>query len=217
MDQKTRKYLEIIKIIFILLLVLAIFKYFFPVLSTEEFKQLINNLGWRGPLIVVAYTVMSHVIAPVVGSPSFFASLAIYGTGKAILFHYTASLISAVINFYISRLLGKKWIIRLAGKKVINSIDKIIDKLGVKMLIISRLFGFSIFDVISYAAGLTRISFKKYFVITSIFSLIPLLFFTTIFGSFEMTAKNIFFFIIFLTITGGIFVGIMNKILKKAL
>lgn len=41
---------------------------------------------------------------------------------------------------------------------------------GKKVLWISRILGFSIFELISYAAGLTKISFKDYFLITFVTS-----------------------------------------------
>ena len=78
---------------------------------------------------------------------------------------------SSAIVFYIARRFGRAWVLKLAGQKNMKEVDDFVEYAGTEMLILSRLFGFSVFEVISYAAGLTRISFRKYFIITLIFTI----------------------------------------------
>ncbi|MFC1625964.1 TVP38/TMEM64 family protein [Patescibacteria group bacterium] len=80
---------------------------------------------------------------------------------------------SAIINFYISRFLGRKWVIKLAGKDSIKRIDQLTDIMGEKLLIFARLFGFPLYEFVSYAVGFTNMSFKRYFLITATLSVIP--------------------------------------------
>ena len=54
-----------------------------------------------------------------------------------------------------------------------TKIDEFAAVEGGQILIISRLIGFALFDFISYAAGLTKIKYKDYIVITAVFGLIP--------------------------------------------
>ena len=100
-------------------------------------------------------------------------AFAAYGLLKGWIFLYIASLISAAINFYIARTLGRKWVIKLAGRKSVEKIDRFVEIMGIKLLIIARTFGFPLFEFISYAAGFTNISFKTYMLITSLLIPIP--------------------------------------------
>ncbi|OGG02905.1 hypothetical protein A2W14_00105 [Candidatus Gottesmanbacteria bacterium RBG_16_37_8] len=98
--------------------------------------------------------------------------MTIYGVKTGMFLLYVASLISATINFWISRKFGRKLVTKLVGEKSMKEVDEFTSVEGKQVLIISRLFGFPIFEFISYAAGLTNISFKNYFVITAIASIL---------------------------------------------
>lgn len=129
--------------------------------------------GPWAPLIIIGYTVLSHVFAPLSGSPAVLLALSIFGIVKASIYLYIASLISATINFWIARHFGRRLVKRFVGQEGINNVDQFTNISGGKFLIIARVFGFSIFEIVSYAAGLTNISFKKYLAITTVFNLIP--------------------------------------------
>jgi len=136
-------------------------------------QENISSLGILGPILIIIYMVLSHIIAPLAGTPGTVAALSIYGLGKAIVIIYIASLISAIINFYIARKLGRHWVIKLAGKDSVKRIDQITKVMGTKLLIIARIFGAPVYEFVSYAAGFTNIGFKKYILITATVSFIP--------------------------------------------
>ncbi|MDZ7586625.1 MAG: VTT domain-containing protein, partial [Patescibacteria group bacterium] len=94
-----------------------------------------------------------------------------YGVKTGMFLLYIASLISATINFWISRKFGRKLVTKLVGEKSMREVDEFTSVEGKQILLISRLFGFPIFEFISYAAGLTNILFKEYFIITAIASI----------------------------------------------
>lgn len=194
---------QIIKIFFIISIIIAIFKFVVPIFSPSELREIIEKVGIWGPIIVILYCVAAHVVAPLVGSPIFLASIVIYGVWRTAIFYYIASLISATINFYISRRLGRPWVKKIGGTKILNQTDKIVNKLGDKILIFCRLFGWSLFDVISYAAGLTKISFKRYFFITATFSLIPIFGFVLLFRNMEISLKMILLYVGMVAIIAG--------------
>lgn len=68
------------------------------------------------------------------------------------------------------RKFGRKLVVKLVGEKPMKEVDGFTSVEGKQVLTISRLFGFPIFEFISYAAGLTNISFKSYFIITAVAS-----------------------------------------------
>ncbi len=142
-------------------------------LQGKIIQENISSLGILGPILIIIYMTLSHIVAPLTGTPGTVVALSLYGLGKAIIIVYIASLISAAINFYIARKLGRYWVIKLAGKDSIKRIDQITTVMGTKLLIIARIFGAPLYEFVSYAAGFTNISFKRYMLITATVSFIP--------------------------------------------
>lgn len=187
-----------------------------PVINSDEFKVFIEEIGAWGYLIIIFYIVISHVFAPIMGTPGVLLGVSIYGLDIALTLLYIASLISSTINFYISRIYGRKWVIKLAGEKSMNKIDEFVQMEGKTILILARLFGFSFFDVISYAAGLTKMDFKTYFIITAITSAVVNIASRFIFGNLDMaTGTGIFIWFISVFATGLIFGTILTIYIKK--
>lgn len=117
----------------------------------------------------------------------------VLGVVEATALIYAGGFISSTINFFIARKLGRKWVAKLAGEKGLEKIDGLLAVSDVsKALILTRVFCFSLFDFISYAAGFTNISFKKYFVISVVFPIIPLSIIAFAFRDFDFTKANSF-------------------------
>ena len=164
--------IEIIKITAIVIILYIVLKMILiPLVVSERFKEFTVSLGFFGYFIVIGYTVLSHVFAPLAGTPGVLLGVTIYGIKTGMFLLYVAGLISASINFWISRKFGRKMVIKLVGEKSMNEVDEFTSVEGKQVLLISRLLGFPIFEFISYAAGLTTISFKDYFIITAIASI----------------------------------------------
>jgi len=216
---KKGKRTKVIKGLLIVLWILIIWlalQYLTPALTSKEVKSFVEKLGFWGPLAIIFYITLSHILAPLAGSPGIFLSISIFGIFKTLIYIYVGSLISAVIGFYISRRFGRKWVAKLAGRKTMNEIDNFVKASGTKILILSRLFGFSLFEVVSYAAGLTNIKFKKYFIITLIFAFIPSLILTYFFRNKNFSSvSNILVWIATIMVTGIIFSFFIKKFLQK--
>src|SRR3989344_4034652 len=108
-------------IVMVSVLVIA-FNFLLPSITSEEFKLFVTSLGIFAPLIVILYTVTSHVFAPVAGSPGVVLSMAIFGIYQTVFYLYVASLISSVINFWISRRFGRKWVSKFVGNPAMTEI-----------------------------------------------------------------------------------------------
>ncbi|MGD9129228.1 MAG: VTT domain-containing protein [Candidatus Woesebacteria bacterium] len=159
-------------LLFIAFLYLILKIFLLPYITSPQFKEFTQSLGVGGYFVVIAYIVLSHVFAPIAGTPGVALGVTIYGFHTGMCLLYFASLISAVINFFIARRFGRDWVTKMVGKKSMKEIDRFTTIEGREALIVVRLFGFSLFDFVSYAAGLTNISFKNYFWITALTSLI---------------------------------------------
>jgi len=144
-----------------------------PILSSDESKEFVSHIGLFGPVVLIAFFVLSHIFAPVIGSPGVLLGFALFGIWPTMGFLYIAGMISAIINFWIARKFGRTWVERLLGAKDIKELDHFVALTGVKMLIIARIFGYPFFEIISYAVGLTNMSFRTFYLITLVFAAVP--------------------------------------------
>lgn len=74
----------------------------------------------------------------------------------------------AALCFYIARFLGRDTVEKLTSKFAIDSVDEFFNKYGKHTILIARLLPFMSFDLVSYAAGLTSMSFISFFIATGI-------------------------------------------------
>lgn len=208
---------EAAKFVVLLILLFLLFKFILlPTITSPEFKQFTESLGVFGYLIIIIYIVASHVFAPVAGTPGVALGVTIYGIQTGMILLFIAQQISASINFFISKRLGRPWVERLVGKESMIKVDEFAAVEGKQVLIISRLIGFSLFDFISYAAGLTKLRFKDYFMITAVFGLIPILLFGLVFKDINFQSEQgIMVWMGSIGLAGIVFGILMRHYLKK--
>lgn len=185
-------------------------------LDAAKIEKFARQFGIFGPLIIIFYILLSQIIAPLSGTPGVLASAILFGVFKTLLCWYIAGLISSSINFWISKKFGRKLVLKLVGKKMMREIDDFVQASGEKILIISRVFGFALFDVISYAAGLTEIKFKKYFAITAVFSCVPKIVLAYFFKNADLTSEStLLLWISAIIVPGAIFAFFIKKFIAK--
>jgi uncharacterized membrane protein YdjX (TVP38/TMEM64 family) len=204
------------KILLVLIGLWLLFWWFLPFINSPEVRALVERSGIFGPILIITYIVFSHVFAPVAGTPGVFLGITVYGSYKTMFYLYIAGLISAAISFFISRRFGRSLVFRLIEKKNIHKVDEFTESFGTEVLIISRLFGFSFFDVISYAAGLTKMKFVRYFIITALFSIPSKVLYAYILGN-ESIPVQIHFviWIVTLFIGGVVFLYVFRRLVKR--
>lgn len=208
--------IEILKIAGIIVFLYILLKtILIPLVTSEGFKDFTASLGFFGYFVVIGYTVLSHVFAPLAGTPGVLLGLTIYGAKTGMFLLYIASLISATINFWISRKFGRKLVTKLVGEKSMKEVDEFTLVEGKQVLIISRLFGFPIFEFISYAAGLTNISFREYFIITAFGSIFTNIGFYFIFKNIDFQSETGIMIWIGSIVGAGIIFGFFIKAYLK--
>lgn len=144
-----------------------------PFLSSQTLTVFVARAGTWGPVVLIFYVVLSHVVAPLAGIPALLVGAAVFGVPYTMAYVYTAGLISAPINFFISRRFGRVWVRRLTGERAMQKIDLLVASSGIVLLASARIFGTALFEEISYAFGLTSMRFKTFFITTALASAIP--------------------------------------------
>lgn len=155
-------------------LLVILFLYSSTLLKKEAVEEISKTLGVFGILIMALIILATQVFAPLSGTIGLFVGYKLYGYGLTLIIFYFVSLLSAVINFYISRNYGRKYVIKLVGESNINFVDTVVAAEAKTILIGLRIFGYFFFDFISYAIGLTQITFRRYFFYTAVCTPIPI-------------------------------------------
>jgi uncharacterized membrane protein YdjX (TVP38/TMEM64 family) len=124
-------------------------------------RSTIADAGLLGPLAFVGLMLSAYVVAPMGNAPVLFAGF--YAFGQAVVFYATvAALVAAVVNFWIGRKLGRAAVRRLVGEARLRKLDEVAMHHGLPSLIVMRILLGSMNELISYAAGLTSMTFAVY-------------------------------------------------------
>ncbi|UCF87245.1 MAG: TVP38/TMEM64 family protein [Nitrospiraceae bacterium] len=158
-------------------------------LNPEYIQQWLDSFGFFAPLFYISLMSLAVVISPIPSLPLDIASGAFFGPIWGTIYSVIGASAGAVISFLISRFLGREFIERFLGGHV-NFCTSCSDRILTKFVFLSRLLPFISFDIISYGAGLTKMSLRM-FVIATVIGMIPLTFIYNYFGSVLVFGKNI--------------------------
>lgn len=128
-----------------------------------------------GPLFILIYIILQTitiVIAPIGGAFVWLPMMAIMGPAKGLILSWLVATPAYFINFFLAKKYGRGIVKNLVGEKALSKIDRFVEDMGGTTLFILKIFQGGYFDYISYAAGLTKISFKTFFLV-NIFAGIP--------------------------------------------
>jgi uncharacterized membrane protein YdjX (TVP38/TMEM64 family) len=107
----------------------------------------------------------------------------LFGVLKGSLIVYLSSTASVTAAFLVSRYLARDLVARkIAGNRIILLLDRAVGSEGWKIVGLTRLSPFLPYNVLNYAFGLTRVSFRDY-VLASFFGMMPLSTFYVYLGS----------------------------------
>lgn len=137
-------------------------------LNIEEVKDYIKSFGIWAPLISILLMMFQSIAAPLPAFIITFANAWLFGWAFGALISWTGAMMGAVLCFYISKFYGRPVAQKIVGKKALDMTDRFFDKYGKYAILIARLLPFVSFDAISYAAGLTEMSFWSFFWATGV-------------------------------------------------
>ena len=133
-----------------------------------EVKQFISSYGVYAASISFALMVLQSIVAPLPAFVLTFANANLFGWWQGAILSWSSAMAGAAVCFYIARILGRDVAERLTSKTGLKQIDEFFEKYGNNTILICRLLPFVSFDYVSYAAGLTSMSFWDFFIATGI-------------------------------------------------
>jgi uncharacterized membrane protein YdjX (TVP38/TMEM64 family) len=174
--------------------------------NPENLKDVLQSVGALAPVVYIFMMVLAVIISPVPSLPLDVAAGAFFGPLLGTVYSVIGALSGAVISFMIARYLGREFIEKFLGGHI-NFCTECSDRLLTRIVFLSRLLPIVSFDVISYGAGLTKMSVRK-FTFATFFGMIPLTFIYNYFGSVLIFGKGI-------TITLGIIMIILFFVIPR--
>jgi uncharacterized membrane protein YdjX (TVP38/TMEM64 family) len=157
------------------------------VLDPGSLKSRVLAFGPWGPLVVVGIMVLAVVISPLPSAPIAMAAGALYGHTWGTIYVLLGAEIGALAAFGIARLAGHELLRRWLGERLhlgwLGSQNALMG-----LVFVSRLLPFVSFDLVSYAAGLTVLSFWR-FALATFVGIVPASFLLAHFGG-ELATGN---------------------------
>jgi uncharacterized membrane protein YdjX (TVP38/TMEM64 family) len=149
--------------------------------SPAHVEAVLKSIGPLAPLVYVLIMAATAVIIPIPGPPLYVIAGALFGPVMGTVCAVVGSVAGAVIAFLLARFLGRDFVESLVGRQVVICCE-CSEGLLTKIVFFSRLLPLISFDVVSYGAGLTRMSLRN-FTLATLFGFIPMTFIYHIFGS----------------------------------
>jgi uncharacterized membrane protein YdjX (TVP38/TMEM64 family) len=131
-------------------------------------RDYILSFGLWAPVASCFLMILQALVAPV---PSFlitFANGLAFGVFWGWMLSLFGHVLAAAVCFWISRALGRVPVEVLVGRTGLQSADRWFARWGMYAVFVGRLVPGIAFDVISYAAGLTRMRFRTFLIATAL-------------------------------------------------
>ena len=173
-------------------------------------RDYILSFGFWAPVASCFLMVLQALAAPV---PSFlitFANGLAFGVFWGWMLSLFGHVLAAAVCFGISRSLGRVPVEVLVGRAGLQSADLWFDRWGMYAVFAARLVPGVAFDVISYAAGLTRMRFRNFMIATAL-GIFPQTFLYSYLGRQAPEYVGLFFVTSALVVAGVVTVAVLRR------
>jgi len=147
--------------------------------DTAEVRRQLNDLGFWGPLLIVALALIHTVVfypAEIVDAAAGFA----YGFFPALLLVTVGWMLSALVCYAVGKSVARPLLDRWLGTERFERTEAMIERGGVTLLIAVRLIPIVPFSLVCYAAGAARVPLWRFA-------------WTTVVGYMPITALAVYF------------------------
>jgi len=131
-------------------------------------KDSIASWGAYAAVISFGLMIFQSIAAPLPAFLITFANANLFGWWQGAILSWTSAMAGAALCFYIARVLGRDVAEKFTSKAGLKQVDAFFEKYGKSTVLVCRLLPFVSFDLVSYGAGLTSMSFGSFFLATGI-------------------------------------------------
>lgn len=134
----------------------------------EVVKEFVASYGPYAMAVSFFMMILQSIAAPLPAFLITFANAGLFGWLTGAILSWSSAMVGAGVCFYIARILGRDVVEKIVTKQGLESVDGFFKEYGGKSIMIARLLPFISFDIVSYAAGLTSMSFSSFMIATGI-------------------------------------------------
>jgi uncharacterized membrane protein YdjX (TVP38/TMEM64 family) len=177
--------------------------------DVEGFKDYLLSFGPLAAVVSGLLMVFQSVLAPLPAFVITFANGLLFGWLFGAILSWSSAMLGAVLCFYLAKFLGRPVIEKMVTKKALDWWDSFFSKYGKHSILIARLLPIVSFDLVSYAAGVTSVSFWQFFWATGIGQL-PATILYSFFGQNATNTVKILYYLFTIVITLAI-IGVVLR------
>ena len=180
----------------------------------QTLRERIGRMGFWGPLAIVALITIAIVMSPIPSGPLAIISGAVYGPLWGTVYVVAGAELGALVAFSLTRCLGYEIVRRWTSAQLLLGRLSGSRSQAALMAIVfgSRLVPFISFDAVSYAAGLTPLTFWR-FALATLAGVVPISFLLAYFGEELATAETGYGMLIVLLVGGMTMVPIGGSLM----
>lgn len=157
------------------------------ILTPSKLTAILREMGIVGPFALMGLMTLAVVVSPIPSLPIDLAAGAAYGPFWGGVYVLIGAEFGAIISFLIGRALGRDVLSRWL-KRDITFCEQCSDRHLLGFMIVARLVPVFSFDIVSYGAGLTKMSLKA-FALATLVGMAPPTFAFTYLGSAVVTVQ----------------------------
>jgi uncharacterized membrane protein YdjX (TVP38/TMEM64 family) len=154
--------------------------------------------------------VLQALAAPLPAFLVTFANGLAFGTFWGGMLSLASATLAAAISFGIAHALGRTVVEALVGRQSLGSADRWFARYGAYAVFGARLIPIVSFDVISYAAGLTRMGFFR-FMLATVLGMAPATFVYSYLGGHAPQYMNVLLVVFGLVVLGAVVAALLRR------
>lgn len=160
---------KIIEILWFLIVVVLFFLSL-QLIRSGDLDIFVTKAGIFAPIILLLLKMTTLIVAPLGGSPLYIIAGALFGGFKGFLLTLSGDILGSAVCFFLSRRYGERVLSTFVGSQNKDRVVGAVSLLGnTSSIVKARLAFISIPELLSYAAGLSRVSFWKFMLINALF------------------------------------------------
>lgn len=136
--------------------------------SMVQVADYVRGFGVWTPAVSLLLMIAQTVVAPLPGSLVAAANGIVFGIWWGTLLSWLGGLLGGSLAFGIARWLGRDAVARLLGRAHLEAAEQFGTREGFWIVLVARLIPLVSFDLISYGAGLSSMSFGRFLLATAI-------------------------------------------------
>jgi len=137
--------------------------------GSERLRELVERSGPWAPLTYIAAKAAATIVAPFGGVPLKAASGALFGLAGGFFCSLIGDVVGGCVCFLAARKVGRNTLGRLAGNGGMDRVNVLLDRGlgGWRGLLFFRVTFPAVYNLVSFAAGSTRLPFRQYLAVTT--------------------------------------------------